>query len=363
MQTLLPRLSSVTSHGLAFLAILALLVTVTSGAVAQTPMVLPPLDGHIESSAFGINARGEVVGFSRGNGLMATVWDRSGTPRALPPVSFQDFSSAFAINARGEVVGSSTSGVSGTATMWDRSGAPTALPPPPSLVGEDCMSSSARGINARGQVVGQCFGFDRDTAILWDRSGSPMVLPPLDGDTSSSATAINARGEVAGTSSVNGGSTAVVWDRSGAPRVLQPLDGDTNSAAFGINARGEVAGWSSQTPFFGETAVVWDRSGTPRALQSFDIEFSLDAVNGINARGEVVGVVLDLGVGTPPETVEVAVVWDRSGTPIKLPPPDGAFHAVANAINARGEIAGFFFTFDFDGGEGPFPPVLAMVWR
>ena len=76
MQTLLPRLGGVTPRGLPFLAVLALLVPVTSGAVAQTPTALLPLDGDLTSRANAINSRGVVVGDSTAElgGTTAMVW-------------------------------------------------------------------------------------------------------------------------------------------------------------------------------------------------------------------------------------------------------------------------------------------------
>ena len=119
MQSLLPGLSRVTSRGLAFLAVFALLLPLASGAMAQTPVELPPLDGDTESRAFAINDRGEVAGVSSGSGGgMAVVWDRSGTPRVLPPLAGDSRASARAINNRGEVVGSSFGSDVNTAVVW-----------------------------------------------------------------------------------------------------------------------------------------------------------------------------------------------------------------------------------------------------
>ena len=71
-----------------FLAVLALLVTVTSSAMAQTPTALPPLTGDTGSHASWINDRGLVVGssFDNSNNSTAVVWDEHGTPRRLRPL-------------------------------------------------------------------------------------------------------------------------------------------------------------------------------------------------------------------------------------------------------------------------------------
>jgi uncharacterized membrane protein len=103
----LPSLARVSFRGLTILSVLALLVTVTSGAGAQTPTALQPLDGDSSCTSSGINNRGEVAGtcVGVGGGFTALVWDRSGTPRALPPLDGGTEAVAQDINARGEVAG------------------------------------------------------------------------------------------------------------------------------------------------------------------------------------------------------------------------------------------------------------------
>ena len=164
MQMLSTRLAGVMPRGLAFSAVLALLLPLASGAWAQTPTALPPLADDTQSQASAINPRGEVAGFSRGSGVVtAVVWDRNGTATALPPLAGDFASFATAINPRGEVAG---------------------------------ISQDASFLL---------------TAVLWDLGATPTALPPLAGDTDSFASAINPRGEVAGVSLGSGGFTAVVW--------------------------------------------------------------------------------------------------------------------------------------------------------
>ena len=61
---------------------LLLLLFATAAEAQVTSMPLPPLPGDASSWAFGINARGEVVGYSNN---VAVVWDRDRTPTPLPP--------------------------------------------------------------------------------------------------------------------------------------------------------------------------------------------------------------------------------------------------------------------------------------
>ena len=104
------------------MALLPLLFVATAGAEAQlTPTLLPPLPGHTDSMALGINPRGEVVGVSRSGFFVQTavVWDVDGTPTPLPNLSGDGFSSAVAINPRGEIIGWVSFGRVGTrAVVW-----------------------------------------------------------------------------------------------------------------------------------------------------------------------------------------------------------------------------------------------------
>jgi uncharacterized membrane protein len=73
-----------------------------------------------------INVHGEVVGISFGAGGGATVWDSDGNPTALPFLAGAFGNSAFGINAAGEIVGYSIGPSGFRAVVWrpTSSGAP-----------------------------------------------------------------------------------------------------------------------------------------------------------------------------------------------------------------------------------------------
>jgi uncharacterized membrane protein len=82
----------------------ALLWTPTGGTER-----IPPLPGHDQAAAFGVNERNQVVGFSWGGSLLprAFVWTRRDGTQPLGELPGAGASRAFGINDRGQIVGSS----------------------------------------------------------------------------------------------------------------------------------------------------------------------------------------------------------------------------------------------------------------
>jgi len=358
MQPSVPRL--------AFLTVLALLLTVTSGVQAQTPMELPPLAGDTSSAAQSINDRGEVAGTSSGgsNGSRAVVWNSEGTIiRVLPPLE-GDVQSRFAffssnvINNHGQVVGASiASDTTTTPVVWDHRGMPKALS---LLPGDD--GGEAYSISAHGRIVGESSTICCIAVVVWDQKGRPTEIavgaPDVDFVVGSS---INSRTEIAGSSTpAESATSAVVWDRKGVREELPPLEVDQSCGASAINDRGQVAGNCACVQFGPvnvacnvddpQTAVVWDPKGRPAALPPLPgDEESL--ANGINGRGQIVGQSLNSSGN------EAAVIWDRDGTPTALPALFGLPRCTAQGINARGQVVGRCIV-----STDPFTSI-AVLWR
>jgi len=158
--------------------------------------------------ASGINASGQIVGAStasvRGQSGLAThafLWQRggkSGRMRDLGTLPGCVNSSASGINRRGEVAGTATDTAGKSqAFLWCR-GRMTGLGV---LPGSE--SSEAYGINNVGAVVGQSDG----RAFLW-RSGTMRdlnaLVPAGTGWALSEARAINNKGQIAGNGTLNG---------------------------------------------------------------------------------------------------------------------------------------------------------------
>lgn len=222
-----------------------------NGSVALRPfrsmrrsafVALPVLPGHTGGVAFGINARGDAVGYSSGDNQMRAVWwTRTGELQLLPGGS-ESASRALGVNNRGDVVG-----VSGEApqraVIWPAKGQAVDLGTLPGFSGSEALAT-----NNRGDVVGNALGVDgapdRSRAVWWDAGGRGLQdLGTLPGDTDSRANDINARGDVVGSSSGSRGDRAFLWTaRDGMVDLnrLVPVPGVVLIEALGINDNGSI---------------------------------------------------------------------------------------------------------------------------
>jgi probable HAF family extracellular repeat protein len=187
--------------------------------------------------------------------------------------------------------------------------------------------STATGINDRGEVVGYS---DAGTtpaynhAFLW-RNGRMTDLGTLGAN--SFATAVNNRSEVVGYSEVSSGVLhAFLW-HNGRMADLGTLGGDY-SAATSINDRGEIVGHRT-VPGGGLHAFVW-RAGVMADLGTLNGGFA--RAYDINNSGQIVGESSVDGMNSVP------VLWQDG----RLQVLDTRY-GVANAINNRGEIAGYYY--------------------
>ena len=259
-----------------------------------------------EGAAWGINDRGQVVGHSRGvtnfgrgksfvGSYQAVLWQNgvrqvldvgaadhcSEGLRSDPPCSW-----AYGINARGQVVGF---GAGFHAFLWDN-GMTTDLGTLPG----GSQFSEAWAVNAQGQVVGNTTDFNRH-AFLW-QNGVMSDLGTLPGRNESAATGINSRGQVVGNAYDSRGLPhAFLWE-NGVMTDLGTLGGEL-SVATGINDRGQVVGSSyiplPEYPFSSIRAFLWQNGVMTDlgALPGQDNNFA----NGINNRGQVIGASYSFG--------------------------------------------------------------------
>jgi uncharacterized membrane protein len=164
-------------------------------------------------------------------------------------------SSARGINAAGQVVGyanvSAPSGFNNHAVRWTRSGtAWTILELLPNSV-----QSIAWGINARGYIVGQ----DGSRAFVRDPSGTVKRLATL-GGTAAAAFGINDAGEISGYASTSGGQRrAVLWLPAGSGYSIKDLGRPSGGIGFRLNEPSggatEIVG--SATSASTEHAIMW----------------------------------------------------------------------------------------------------------
>ena len=187
--------------------VIALAVSAPASAKSYNVTVLQDVGGLGDSDAYGINARGQIVGYSYDkvgtSGLAAVLWSSAGTGTALQDVGGAGVSEAFGINDRGQIVGTSDTASGGVvigteAVLWSPSGKATVLQDVGGL-----GDSGASGINARGQIFGYSYdkvGTSGLAAVLWSSAGTGTALQDVGGAGVSEAFGINDRGQIVGTS-------------------------------------------------------------------------------------------------------------------------------------------------------------------
>jgi probable HAF family extracellular repeat protein len=146
------------------------------------------------------------------------------------------------------------------------------------------------GINDPGQAVGLSTSCTASHAVLWER-GTVTYLGSLGGNDSGSM-GINNRGQVFGFSYLTDNLTyhGFRWQKGIGMQDLGTLPGDTYSDAWGIDNKGRVVA-SSCDASFNCRAVLW-QGGMMTDLNTLipaDSDWFLVEADGINARGEIVG--------------------------------------------------------------------------
>ncbi|MFZ0161222.1 MAG: hypothetical protein WAL50_19505 [Kineosporiaceae bacterium] len=208
-------------------------------------------------------------------------------------------------------------------------------------------ASSALAVNDRGQVVGYAESTTgRRLAFLWSRGGRIRDLG-LRG----APVAINDRGQIAGTACSSSGSCyPFLWHRGRVTRLdRHGLSGSVRLG--GMNEAGQIAGVDARGAFVlsGTTVTRPPKTATTR---------SLTAVEGINARGDVVGTTA-LRQGTAWSPPYRAALWRRGGGPVDLgalgAPGDVYSASHASAVNDRGQVVGWSQTEALPDGH-------AVVW-
>jgi probable HAF family extracellular repeat protein len=283
-------MSKSTRSGSVRVACLAIMVALGSmgRAVAQTSYVvedLGALAGDTSSVAWGINARGDVVGWSMGQaGTRAFVYTDAGGMVALPDPPNRPRTVARDINDAGVIVGSANMGGTdlGHAVLWS-GGSVQDL----GTLGTGFFSE-AWGVNNLGQVVGWSYtnggnGLTGVHGFLYSQGGGLVDLTP-ESDTGS-ALDINDAGQVTGYKTALGGYHAFRW-QGGTFVDLGVLPGFAFSFGWAINASGQVAGSSTSASGNSERFV---RSTDEGGLQDLGGVGEHNVAWGINASGQVVG--------------------------------------------------------------------------
>jgi probable HAF family extracellular repeat protein len=220
-------------------------------------MVALPTVGGINGQASAINNSGQVAGYAE-NGIadptcqsgtenfmedLPVMWT-NGNAQPLPTIDHDPDGVAFGINNRGQAVGYSGTCIAvNHAVVWENDTA-TALP----NLGNPFAVAYA--INGHDQIVGQAVNSDGTAlATIWQNHtaaalGGGALLP---GDTSSFATSINDRGQVVGSSfdSKSNWSHGLLWQNGVMINLNTVFPASSNLyvvSASNINESGQIAG-------------------------------------------------------------------------------------------------------------------------
>jgi len=306
------------------------LLLVVSSPHAQTrPYVLQDLGvlpGDASSIAWGINSRGEVVGWSGITPTRAFLYRDGVGMVELTPLPGHTYALARGINDAGVVVGSGWGpGIPEHALRWTGN-----------LV-EDLgvLDGSSEGfdINEAGVTVGSSptrDNFVRHAFMHTDAGGMVDIAPAWN----ASAFDINEVGQIAGSASVG----AFLWSPGTGLQPLGTVDGFAFGHGMAVNISGQVAGFATSAS--GNVERVF-RYTDGLGLVDLGGVGETNVVWGMNARGEFVG------EGRPSSGLKRAFVYtDEGGLQALNDLIDASpqwFLLLASDINDAGQIVGYGF--------------------
>jgi probable HAF family extracellular repeat protein len=246
--------------------------------------------GGSQSSAQGINASGQIVGFSDTSGDQsrhASVYS-DGRMTDLGTLG-GDRSFAQGINTSGQIVGGSFVPNGYAHVFLYKDGRMTDVSAPGTV-------GVATGINDAGQIVGYAgpspFGAP-SRAFLYS-GGKTTDLGTLGGNFSA-ATAINASGQVVGSADVSTNGIFHAFLYNGAGLIDLGTFGGAKSTALGINASGQIVGMADTVSEHHAFLFSDGRMTDLNSLLPAGSGWTLGSAIAINDEGQIVGVGLGPG--------------------------------------------------------------------
>jgi len=272
------------THPIGQLGVLLLLALAAgpAGATSYTLSLIAPPTGatafNVMASGYGdkrLNNSGQIIGSATiGTAAAPTGYLRNanGSYTPIGGATATTNVTAIGLNASGQVVGYSALGGSyAHAVRWTSGGAVQDL----GTYGGQ-LYSRANAINAGGTVVGYGYGGGADTALLWSASGNVQSL-----GIAGQAKSINASGQVAG---ITADGRGFLWSSGSATQYLNAPSG-YNVRITGINDLGQVAGYFLGSRIENDIAFVWSGGTNYTQIGSAD-EFRLSYTTNNNNLGQ-----------------------------------------------------------------------------
>jgi probable HAF family extracellular repeat protein len=311
--------------------------------------------GGTHSGADGINASGQVVGFSDApvpGGYYAPHAFRTAPNSPINPATddlsgglpgFSALAFATGVNASGQAIGFFDD------TCCTSHGFRTTANSPINLDTDDLgggPDSVAYGINDSGQVVGYYGGYDYDAHAFRTAPNSPInpATDDLGGGPNSNASGINASGQVVGRFMASG--ICCHAFRTAPNRPINPATDDLGtlggpySGAYGINDSGQVVGYGVLPD---GTSLHAFRTAPNRPINPATDDLgtlggSFSWATSINASGQVVGYGhIDTGGSILHAFLYNGVMHDLNDL---IPSGSGWVLDLASGINDAGQISG-----------------------
>lgn len=271
------------------------------------------------SGAWGINNRGQVVGYSNDSvGVQhGIVWDMTSGLREIS-IDGISVSGGYDINNNGV-------GIVDAQKLWNGPDIP--------------LGFSPFGLNDSLQVVGELVvgglvvgGPSNRTkhAAMWDPENGIIDMGIPDGAWASWAVGINNNGQALVTAiSSSVGYHAYVWDQTHGMQDIGMLAGYDQTTATDINDKGEAVGWATRGKdgSYSETSFIWDDTRGMRAVDSLGLPAG-DALIAINNNSQILGL-----------SSSGLYVWDSVSGLSSLPTLGGAA-SYAYEINDNGWVVG-----------------------